>query len=85
MGPEPPVVYARRDTSKTVRLTGHVPPDAWCRLGTQVLPKLTKGINLRIGINISVTVEGGSAVGLAGELRQILHGLGLANSISLED
>ena len=47
--------------SKTVTLSGQVQPESWCRLGTQVLPKLSQGRHVRIGVEISATVEAGQA------------------------
>lgn len=84
LGPEPPVAYPPRATAKILRLSGHLPAAAWCRLGTQVLPRLGQGTDVRIGIDISATLEAGSVSGLETELREILRSLGLANSIFLE-
>ncbi len=78
-----PIVNEHR-ASRTVTLSGHVPPELWCRLGTQVLPQLGQGGNVRIGIEISAKVQAGHARRLEAELRQILSGLGLTHSISVE-
>jgi hypothetical protein len=49
-----------------------------------VLPKLSQGRHVRIGVEISATVEAGQAERLGAELRQILSGLGLTHAISVE-
>jgi hypothetical protein len=62
MGVSPPIVVAHAGPStKTIRLSGSVPPELWNRLGTRVLPKLKAGKNLKIGIDFSVTVEASKA------------------------
>jgi hypothetical protein len=71
-------------TAKTIRLSGNVPPESWCRLGTQVLPKLGTGTHVRIGIHISATVEAGKVEYLKAELRQVFRDLGLMDSLHLE-
>jgi hypothetical protein len=70
--------------TRTLRLVGSVPPEVWNRLGTKVLPKLRSSSELRIGLELSVTVSADSANGLAAELRQILHDLGLADALRME-
>lgn len=69
---------------RAVRVAGTVPPEVWNRLGTKILPKLRSGLDLKIGVEFSVTVPDGSAIGLATELRQILQELGLTNSVRVE-
>jgi hypothetical protein len=71
-------------SSRTLRLTGAIPPEIWNRLGTRIIPKLRSGSELRIGLDFSVTMAADSANNLAGELRQILQELGLADSVKVE-
>ena len=78
--PDAPVSKATR----TIRLSGDVPPETWNRLGTKLLPKLRSGANLKIGIEFSVTVEGRMARGLVDELKQILTDLGLSEKVKVE-
>ena len=66
-----------------IRLTGDIPPELWNRLGTKILPKLRQGSDLKVGIDLSVTVNGDHAANLATELRQILEDLGLASRIEI--
>jgi thiamine monophosphate kinase len=63
---------------------GTVPPEVWNRLGTKILPKLRSGLELKIGLEFSVTVSADSANGLAADLRQILQELGLAEAVKVE-
>ncbi len=70
--------------TRTLRLSGSVPPEVWNRLGTKILPKLRSGTELKIGLEFSVTVSADAANGLANELRQILQELGLAEAVKVE-
>lgn len=71
-------------STRTLRLTGTVPPEVWNRLGTKILPKLRSGSDLKIGVEFSVTVPSDSANGLVTELRQILQELGLGDTVKVE-
>jgi hypothetical protein len=73
-----------RSTSKTLRLSGTVPPELWNRLGTRVIPKLRSGKDLAIRIEFSVIVEAASANDLEADLEQILDDLGLGDSVEVE-
>ncbi|MEA3245622.1 MAG: DUF499 domain-containing protein [Gemmatimonadota bacterium] len=64
-------------STRTVRLSGEVPPELWNRLGTKILPKLRSGSDLKIGLDFSVTVPSDGSEAMIGELRQILQELGL--------
>jgi hypothetical protein len=77
--PAPPPAKAR-----AIKLSGTIPAELWNRLGTRVLPKLKTGKDLKIGIEISVTVETANANDLQVELKQILTDLGLQDSVGLE-
>jgi hypothetical protein len=77
-GPEPAA------STRTLRLVDTVPPEVWNRLGTKILPKLRSGLELKIGLEFSVTVSADSANGLATDLRQILQELGLAEAVKVE-
>lgn len=69
---------------KTYRIVGQVPPEVWNRLGTKILPKLRSGTELKIGIDLSVTVESDAARAFESDIRQILDDLGLAGKVQLE-
>jgi len=79
-GPEPDSAASTR----TLRLTGTIPPEIWNRLGTKILPKLRSGSDLKLGLDFSLTVPGGSANGLVAELQQILQELGVSGSVKVE-
>lgn len=63
--------------TRSIRITGNIPPEVWNRLGTKILPKLRSGADLRIGVDFSVNVDGGDAERLVAELRQALEDLDL--------
>jgi hypothetical protein len=71
-------------SNRSVQLVGTVPPEVWNRFGTKILPKLRSGAELRIELEILVTVPADSASGLAAELRQILRELGLSETVKVE-
>ncbi len=83
-GPTPVIQPKPVAATRTLRLSGSVPPEIWNRLGTKILPKLRSGTDLRIGVELVVTVPEGSASGLADELRQILQELGLGQAVSIQ-
>lgn len=70
--------------TKTYRIVGQIPPEVWNRLGTKILPKLRTGTELKIGIDLSVTVESDAARAFESDIRQILDDLGLAGKVQLE-
>jgi hypothetical protein len=71
-------------STRTLHLSGSVPPEVWNRLGTKILPKLRSGSELKIGLDFSVTVPGETAEGFVAELRQILQELNLAEAVKVE-
>jgi hypothetical protein len=83
-GLEPGPAPAPGVQTKTLRVTGSVPPEVWNRLGTKILPKLRSGVDLEIGVEFSVTVNAAIAGSLASELRQILQELGLVDRVRIE-
>ena len=68
----------------TLRLVGIIPPEVWNRLGTKILPKLRSGSALKVGLEISVTLNVVAANNLVSELRQALDELGLAGAVKVE-
>lgn len=69
---------------KTYRIVGQIPPEVWNRLGTKILPKLRSGLELKIGIELSVTVKSDEAKMLESDIRQILADLKLEDMVRLE-
>ena len=74
-----------RAQTTTLRLVGAVPAELWNRLGTRLLPKLRAGTDLRVGVDITVTVDHGLAKSVSADLRQILEDLGLAGTVQLTE
>jgi hypothetical protein len=69
---------------RTLRIAGAIPPELWNRLGTKIIPKLRSGGELKIGLEFSVEVAESAADGLAAELAQILHELGIQNAVKID-
>ena len=67
-----------------LRLAGTVPPEVWNRLGTKILPKLRSGDDLRVGIELSVSVDSQFARNMEMELKQILDDLELGDGVRIE-
>jgi len=70
--------------TRTIRLSGTLPPEVWNQLGTKVLPKLRSGSELRIGIDFSVTFPTDFAGNMIAEIQQALDDLGLADKVKLD-
>ena len=68
----------------TLRLSGTVPREVWNRLGTRVLPKLSPGDDLTIGIDFSVSFRSAMARHIKTDLGQILDDLQLADRVQIE-
>ena len=75
-------VQAGRKTK--LRLAGNVPSEVWNRLGTKILPKLRSGDDLRVGIELSVSVDSQFARNMEMELKQILDDLELGDGVRIE-
>lgn len=76
---------------KTIRIIGPVPPELWNRLGTKLLPKLRsampaggQGADLKVSVDLSVTVNPDVVGSLTSDLRQILEDLGLADKVRID-
>lgn len=83
--PEPKPGSTPEPQTKTLRLLGAVPPEIWNRLGTKIIPKLRSGVDLRVGVDFSVTLDADLARSMQTELRQILNDLGLADKVRIEE
>ena len=68
----------------TLRLVGAVPPEIWNRLGTKVLPKLRSGQDLKVDIDLSVSVSSALVKSMEMDLQQILHDIGLGDRVRVE-
>ncbi len=79
-----PVPEVKPPQAKTLRLTGEVPPSAWSRMGTTLIPKLRSGSDLKLGIDFSVSFGAGLSQAAEKEIRQILDDLGLKDKVRIE-
>jgi hypothetical protein len=68
---------------RAIRLVGAIPPELWNRLGTKVLPKLRVGSELKVGIDMAVSVPADRLASLVIDLEQILDELGLEGSVQI--
>ncbi len=82
--PEPEPGTSPIPQFRTLHLVGTVPPELWNRLGTKLIPKLRSGTDLKVGVDLSVTLSGDQVQNLQAELRQILDDLGLTGSVRIE-
>jgi len=69
--------------TKTVRLSGRVPPELWNRFGTKIIPKLRSGKDLNIEVQFSTTVDMTLSRNIEAELRQLIQDLGLEDKIKI--
>lgn len=81
--PSPPPLPGQQ--TRTLRLVGDLPPEVWNRLGTKIVSKLRgTGRDLRISVDLSVTVPAETIPALERELQQLLQELGLNWSVRPE-
>ncbi|MDD5205383.1 MAG: hypothetical protein PHS17_08175, partial [Desulfobacterales bacterium] len=70
--------------TKTIHLTGNIPPEVWNRLGTKVIPKLRTGKDVAIEVKFSTTVDQTLSKNLESELIQLLQDLGMGENFRIE-
>ncbi len=70
--------------SRTLLLSGSIPPESWNKVGTRLIPKLRAGNQLSVGVTLSVEIGAGEATHLRRELEQILADLNLTGKIKIE-
>jgi len=69
---------------RTLRISGSVPPEAWNRLGTRLIPKLRLGQDLKLGVNATLIVDISMASSLKKDLEQALADLGLSDRVDVD-
>jgi hypothetical protein len=79
--PEPEPEPEPGPQTKTIRLSGQIPPELWNRFGTKIIPKLRSGKDISIELQFSTTVEMSVSRHLESELRQLIQDLGLTDKI----
>ena len=67
----------------TIRLTGEIPQEVWNRLGHKLLPKLSTGKELQIGVDFVATVDARNSQALIAELEYILFDLDLSEQVRI--
>ena len=68
----------------TIRVTGSVPPEAWNRLGTRLLPKLRSGDRLDTRVDFLMDVKADRVGSLVAEIQQILDDLGIGERLRVQ-
>ena len=69
-GPTPEPEPEPGPQTKTIRLSGQIPPEIWSRFGTKIIPKLRSGKDINIELQISTDIEVSASDNLESELRQ---------------
>jgi hypothetical protein len=75
---------ATAPASQIIRLSGNIPTEVWTRLGRTLIPKLKSGTDLRLGLEIELSIEVTNAAAFKTEIRQILDELGLAGQVKVD-
>jgi hypothetical protein len=70
--------------TRTLRVSGSVPPEAWNRLGTRLIPKLRSGSDLQLLLNAKLSVSADTAPTLKKDLEQALADLGLSDRLDVD-
>ncbi len=70
--------------SRTLRIYGEIPTEVWQRLGRTLIPKLKSGTDLRVGLDVSLSVDADGAAGIRHEIQQILQDLKLEGKVKVE-
>ncbi len=83
--PPPPPQPPARKASTTLRLEGALPPEHWNRFGTKILPRLRAKADLKVKVDLSVTVSGEEAGNLETELSRALEELGLTAQLTIRE
>jgi hypothetical protein len=70
--------------TRTLRISGKIPPEVWNRLGTRLIPKLKSGSDLQLLFNAKLTVDASPALSLKKDLDQALADLGLSDRLDVD-
>ncbi len=81
---KPPCPAPRPPIARTLRIRGEVPSESWNRFGVKVLPKLRNGTDVKVNVELSVTVDGGLALAFEADLNQAIADIGLSDTIMVE-
>ena len=78
--PPPPTSHSRA----TLRVRGTLPPTAWNRFGTKVLPKLHACDSLSVSVELQANASGNLAGSIEADLRQAVSELNLNDQLQVE-
>ena len=83
--PEPVPAYSTTvdDSRAILQILGTIPVVVWNRLGIRILPKLRRLDDLRVGIELSATVNPERVRSLEAELMQALRDLDLEGGVRI--
>jgi hypothetical protein len=70
--------------TRTLRVSGPIPPEVWNRLGTRLIPKLKSGSDLQLLFTAKLTVDASTAASLKKDLEQALADLGLSDRLDVD-
>ena len=79
--PEPPT--SDEESRASLQVLGTIPAEVWNRLGVTILPKLRALDDLRVGIELSATVNSARVQSLEAELIQALRDLDLGDRLRI--
>jgi hypothetical protein len=82
-GGEEGVTVEPSAAKRLLRISGHVPPELWNRLGNRLLPKLRINQSLKVKVDFSLEIAAEEADRLQRELRQALSDLGLRDAVQI--
>ena len=74
----------RAQKNRTLRIHGEIPTEVWQRLGRTLIPKLKGVADLRVGLDVSLSLDRDGANGLQHEIHQILQDLKLEEKVKVE-
>jgi hypothetical protein len=83
--PEPTTEEETKKQSCAIHIFGTVPPELWNRFGTNILPKIRTGTELKVGVDFKVTINAEYAQSKKSELKQALQDLGLQDKVKVEE
>jgi hypothetical protein len=79
-----PLHLSRAETgTRTIVLTGTIPPELWNKVGIRLIPKLRSGAQATLGVNFTVELEGANAANLIRDIQQALADLELTEKIKV--
>jgi hypothetical protein len=83
-GAEEGVIVEPVAATRTLRVSGYVPPELWNRLGNKLLPEVRSNPSLKLKVDLSLEIVADEAVRLETQLRQALVDLGLKDVVKIE-